>query len=80
MKYVLPLVGLVACTVTLMACGVVPSQAEYDRVDGGKALELPPGLDEPSQRGVVIPEITKPEQPVDEKPVALNQEDEEEGS
>ena len=34
-------------------CGVLPKQSEYDRVDPGTALEIPPELDEPDRSTAV---------------------------
>lgn len=40
----------------LGGCGMVPRQSEYDRVDPGSSLEVPPELDEPDQaRAVRVP-------------------------
>jgi len=69
MKHLLPILMIL----TVVGCGIVPSQAEYTRVGEGRSLELPPGLDQPAQRGVVIPETTGDNEPVDEQPLPLEE-------
>lgn len=45
--------------VLISGCGLMPNQSEYDRVDPGTALEIPPELDEPDQaRAVRVPNAT----------------------
>jgi uncharacterized lipoprotein len=43
----------------LNACGWVPSQSEYDPVNPGQSLEVPPDLDTPDTRGALrVPNAT----------------------
>jgi uncharacterized lipoprotein len=50
---------LLLMTLALSSCGLFSSKSEYDKVPPGKALEVPPDLDEPSAASAIrVPNAT----------------------